>query len=125
MQNTNSVTVTNAVEVTFETIAPPVLPNIPNQVIAAGDTLVITNTAADTNAGALFYKFTNSLALTAPTITTNGIITWATTTNDPAVILPLAQEMLTWRSTHLGGDYTGFLLGAERQGRWPRDLFSS
>ena len=50
---------------------------------------------------------------------------WATTTNDPAVILPLAQEMLTWRSTHLGGDYTGFLLGAERQGRWPRDLFSS
>ena len=82
VQNTNSVTVTNAVEVTFETIAPPVLPNIPNQVIAAGDTLVITNTAADTNAGALFYKFTNSLALTAPTITTNGIITWATTTND-------------------------------------------
>jgi len=50
---------------------------------------------------------------------------WATTTDDPAVVLNLAQEMLTWRSTHLGGDYTGFLLGRERQGRWPRDLFSS
>ena len=82
VQNTNSVTITNAVEVTFDTVTPPVLPNIPNQVLAAGDTLGITNTAVDTNAGTLFYKFTNSLALTAPTITTNGIITWATTTND-------------------------------------------
>ncbi len=82
IQNTNSVTITNAVEVTFDTVTPPVLPNIPSQVIAAGDTLVITNRAIDTNAGTLFYTFTNSLALTAPAITTNGIIAWATTTND-------------------------------------------
>ena len=26
--------------------------------------------------------------------------TWRTTTEDPAVVLPLAQAMLTWRSEH-------------------------
>ena len=44
---------------------------------------------------------------------------WHTTTEDPAVVLPLAQSMLTWRSTHLGGAYTQRLLGPERRGLWP------
>jgi arylsulfatase A-like enzyme len=44
---------------------------------------------------------------------------WHTTTEDPAVVLPLAQSMLTWRSTHLGGAYTQRLLGLERRGLWP------
>ena len=84
VQNTNSIGVTNAVEVDFELYFPsaPLLPTIPNQVVAAGDTLVLTNTATDTNAGTLFYTLTNNLALTAPAIDTNGIITWVTTTND-------------------------------------------
>jgi arylsulfatase A-like enzyme len=45
--------------------------------------------------------------------------TWATTTTDPAVVLPLAQSMLAWRSTHLGGAYTQRLLGPSRRGLWP------
>ncbi len=45
--------------------------------------------------------------------------TWATTTTDPAVVLPFAQSMLTWRSTHLGGAYTQRLLGPGRRGLWP------
>jgi arylsulfatase A-like enzyme len=45
--------------------------------------------------------------------------TWATTTEDPAVVLPLAQSMLTWRSNHLGGAYTQRLLGPGRRGLWP------
>ena len=44
---------------------------------------------------------------------------WHTTTGDPAVVLPLAQSMLAWRSTHLGGAYTQLLLGPERRGLWP------
>ena len=44
---------------------------------------------------------------------------WHTTTTDPSAVLPLAQSMLTWRSTHLGGPYTQLLLGSERRGRWP------
>ena len=44
---------------------------------------------------------------------------WHTTTTDPSVVLPLAQSMLTWRSTHLGGPYTQLLLGSQRRGRWP------
>ena len=44
---------------------------------------------------------------------------WHTTTEDPAVVLPLAQSMLTWRSAHLGGAYTQRLLGPERRGLWP------
>ena len=44
---------------------------------------------------------------------------WHTTTEDPAVVLPLAQSMLTWRSTHLGGAYTQRLLGPDRRGLWP------
>jgi arylsulfatase A-like enzyme len=45
--------------------------------------------------------------------------TWCTTTTDPEQVLPLAQSMLTWRSTHLGGTYTQRLLGPERRGLWP------
>lgn len=44
---------------------------------------------------------------------------WTTTTTDPAVVLPLAQSMLTWRSNHLGGTHTQMLLGPDRRGLWP------
>ena len=44
---------------------------------------------------------------------------WLTRTEDPAVVLELAQSMLAWRSTHLGGTYTQRLLGPERRGLWP------
>ncbi|MGD0879980.1 MAG: sulfatase-like hydrolase/transferase [Acidimicrobiales bacterium] len=44
---------------------------------------------------------------------------WTTTTTDPAVVLPLAQSMLTWRSNHLGGTHTQKLLGPDRRGLWP------
>jgi len=44
---------------------------------------------------------------------------WGTTTDDPSVVLPLAQSMLAWRSTHLGGDYTQRLVGPDRRGLWP------
>jgi hypothetical protein len=79
VENTNSVPVTNSVEVTFLIgLVPPVLPNIPTQIISGGDTLVVTNIATDINSNAtLTYAF-----LTAPpgaTIDTNGIITWPTT----------------------------------------------
>jgi arylsulfatase A-like enzyme len=43
---------------------------------------------------------------------------WHTTTSDPSVVLPLAQSMLTWRSSHLGGAYTQQLLGPDRRGLW-------
>ena len=43
---------------------------------------------------------------------------WHTTTSDPSVVLPLAQAMLTWRSSHLGGAYTQQLLGPDRRGLW-------
>ena len=82
VQNTNSVAVTNAIEVDFALVFPvsPTLPVIPDQVITAGDTLVVTNTATDTNASAvLIYYLTNSP--TGAVISTNGIITWVTMTN--------------------------------------------
>ena len=44
---------------------------------------------------------------------------WHTTTDDPSVVLPLAQSMLAWRARHHGGAYTQLLLGPERRGRWP------
>ncbi len=46
--------------------------------------------------------------------------TWCTTTEDPSIVLPLAQSMLTWRSTHLGGTFTQTLLGPDRRGLWPK-----
>jgi arylsulfatase A-like enzyme len=45
--------------------------------------------------------------------------TWRTATTDPAVVLPLAQEMLTWRQEHLDRTWTDMLLTPERLGRWP------
>ena len=48
--------------------------------------------------------------------------TWRTTTEDPAVVLPLAQEMLTWRAEHQGGVWSQTLVGADRRGLWPVGL---
>jgi arylsulfatase A-like enzyme len=45
--------------------------------------------------------------------------TWRTTTEDPAVVLPLAQAMLTWRSQHTDRTMTGMLLERGGVGRWP------
>jgi arylsulfatase A-like enzyme len=45
--------------------------------------------------------------------------TWRTTTTDPAVVLPLAQEMLSWRQEHLERTWSEVLLAPGRPGRWP------
>ena len=81
VQNLNSVAVTNALEVNFALAIPALsLPAIPDQYIAGGATLVVTNTATDTNTSpTLVYYLTNSPAGAA--INNNGIITWPTTTN--------------------------------------------
>ena len=48
--------------------------------------------------------------------------TWRTEVTDPAVVLPLAQAMLTWRSAHAERTWTSLHLGTERLGRWPEHL---
>lgn len=45
--------------------------------------------------------------------------TWRTTFDDPARVLPLAQEMLLWRSHHTDRNLTGMLLENGGVGRWP------
>ena len=45
--------------------------------------------------------------------------TWRTTVDDPAVVLPLAQEMLTWRSQHADRTLSDMLLERGGIGRWP------
>ena len=45
--------------------------------------------------------------------------TWRTEVDDPAVVLPLAQEMIDWRSNNLDRTLTGFLLRDGGVGRWP------
>lgn len=46
--------------------------------------------------------------------------TWRTTTDDPAVVLPLAQAMLQWRQEHLDRTLTGMLCEAGGIGRRPQ-----
>jgi arylsulfatase A-like enzyme len=45
--------------------------------------------------------------------------TWRTETSDPAIVLPLAQAMLTWRSCHAERSLTGMLVQDGGIGRWP------
>ncbi len=45
--------------------------------------------------------------------------TWRTTVSDPAVVLPLAQQMLTWRSQHADRLLADFLCEDGGTGRWP------
>ena len=45
--------------------------------------------------------------------------TWRTTFTDPNRVLPLAQEMLLWRSHHTERTLTGMLLQDGGIGRWP------
>ncbi len=45
--------------------------------------------------------------------------TWRTEVTDPAVVLPLAQSMLAWRSRHLDRNLTGFWLRDGGVGRPP------
>jgi len=46
--------------------------------------------------------------------------TWATTIDDPAVVLPEAQAMLLWRSRHADRGHTGMLITENGAvGRWP------
>ncbi len=45
--------------------------------------------------------------------------TWRTTTEDPAVVLALAQAMLTWRSENTDRTMTGMVLRDGGVGRWP------
>jgi subtilisin-like proprotein convertase family protein len=81
VQDTNNVPVNYAIQVDFGYYSPPVLPSISNQVITAGTTLTVTNTATDTNGvGQLFYTLTTVPTVNA-TISSGGIITWPTATN--------------------------------------------
>ena len=45
--------------------------------------------------------------------------TWRTEVSDPAVVLPLAQEMLTWRSRHTDRLLADLVLEDGGIGRWP------
>lgn len=45
--------------------------------------------------------------------------TWRTTVDDPAVVLPLAQQMLTWRSRHTDRVLADLLCQDGGVGRWP------
>ncbi len=45
--------------------------------------------------------------------------TWRTTTTDPAVVLPLAQEMLVWRAQHTDRLLADMLCEDGGVGRWP------
>lgn len=45
--------------------------------------------------------------------------TWCTRVDDPAVVLPLAQQMLVWRQQFLDRQFTGMLLRNGGIGRWP------
>ncbi len=98
--NLNNFAVTNALRVDFDLASSPLLslPNIPDQYIAAGDTLVVTNTATDTNASAVL-----SYSLIDPPpgalITTNGIITWVTS---PA--MPPTNVVITTIVTDIGAN---------------------
>ncbi len=48
--------------------------------------------------------------------------TWQTKVTDPAIVLPLAQRMLTWRQQHLDRQLTGMLLRNGGVGRLPDPL---
>ncbi len=50
--------------------------------------------------------------------------TWQTKVTDPAVVLPLAQKMLTWRQQHLDRQLTGMLLRNGGVGRMPDPLLA-
>lgn len=84
VQNPGVNPVTFAIEVNFEYFyTPPFLPSLTNLEVAAGTTLIVTNTATDTNAGTLFY----SLGTTPPVganISSSGIITWDVPGSQPA-----------------------------------------
>ena len=75
-----------------------------------------TNLAVERNATHAYVQFADSTWLCFDLVADPG---WHVTTEDPEVVLPLAQSMLTWRSNHLGGAYTQRLLGPERRGLWP------
>jgi arylsulfatase A-like enzyme len=45
--------------------------------------------------------------------------TWRTTVDDPAIVLPLAQQMLTWRSRHTDRLLADMLCQDGGVGRWP------
>ncbi len=74
--------VTFAIEVDFE-YTRPILPVITNLYAVAGTTFTVTNTATDTNGGALFYTLTTLPSVSA-TINGTGVITWNVPTNEPA-----------------------------------------
>jgi subtilisin-like proprotein convertase family protein len=81
VQNTNSIPVSYAIQVKFGYYSPPALPSISNQVVVAGTTLTVANTATDTNGvGQLYYTLTTAPPVNA-VISTNGIITWAVAAN--------------------------------------------
>lgn len=45
--------------------------------------------------------------------------TWRTTVDEPSIVLPLAQDMLTWRSRHANRELAGMLNERGGIGEWP------
>jgi arylsulfatase A-like enzyme len=75
-----------------------------------------TNLAVERNSTHAYVQFGDGTWLCFDLVADPG---WHVTTTDPSVVLPLAQSMLTWRSSHLGGAFTQRLLGPDRRGLWP------
>ncbi|MGB8368199.1 MAG: LamG-like jellyroll fold domain-containing protein [Verrucomicrobiia bacterium] len=84
-------------ELTNTAPTPPILPSVTDQTIVGGTTLLVTNTATDTNAGAvLVYTLVNPPDWA--TIDGNGIITLAPATNNAptnAVITTIVTDTFT------------------------------
>ena len=84
VQNTNNFDVVSVVDVTFDYLLAdqPVMLPIPTQVVVAGSTMTVTNTAIDSNLPAVVYTLATNPPAAGAAIDLNGIITWPTTTND-------------------------------------------
>ncbi|HEX3624086.1 MAG TPA: LamG-like jellyroll fold domain-containing protein [Verrucomicrobiae bacterium] len=81
VENPNSAPINYALQVDFGYYSPPSLPAVSNQITIAGATLTVTNTATDSSGvGSLYYTLTTVPPVNA-TISTAGVITWATATN--------------------------------------------
>ena len=83
VQNLNSTAVSGVLRVDFAYAPLPVLslPVIPDQYIAAGDTLVVTNTATDTYVTAPPVYSLTTAPVVGASVSSSGIITWVTSTS--------------------------------------------
>jgi hypothetical protein len=102
VQNTNNAVVYGAIEIDFAYALVPTLslPSIPDQYLAAGDTLVVTNTATDTYANPS-PAYTLASAPAGAVISANGVITWVTSANMAAPTNVLFTTVVTDAVAHV------------------------